>query len=366
MTWVRASSLTKSLVSRHQPHRAERRGGKTTREVCTSLPHTDATRIAVTRRRLPSSALLRVLPQTEKLPDDLSRRQDLNVGQATFTELPIRMILTPTGGLNLPMTNQPTEKTFESLAMQRLEFAERALAAVMDPAPPAAPTPAAVPNLASLLLVVSAQSTTLDDGRWQFAIETAAGDPVLEAEDCEHGDLNRLTLLAAVRGLEAIDGPSGVTLLSHNRYLIRSLTDSLPRWRRSDFVWDHFGRRVEVQHADLWRRIDHALGIHAVQACLLTARMVSRPDAVTASNSLLIDGPSSRPISNQFDNANASNANANPKGDSIRIESTHASDSQSISSAPHSGNRLRDWLLQSAVDTSQRAHRIAMIGQNRP
>lgn len=236
------------------------------------------------------------------------------------------------------MTQHSIKIASDSLALDRLQFAERAVGRSFPPKVDAGGAPA--PNLKSLLLVVSAQSSTLDDGRWQFAIETAGGAPVLEAEDCERGDLNRLTLLAAVRGLEAIDGPSGVTLLSHNRYLIRSLTDSLPRWRRSDFVWDHFGRRVEVQHADLWRRIDHALGIHEVQACLLTARMVSRPADVDPQNSLTVSSP--------------------PAGRSkaSRIDSPHDSPS-----SPHSGNRLRDWLLQSAVDTSHRAHRIAMIGQ---
>ncbi|MBB3208032.1 ribonuclease HI [Rhodopirellula rubra] len=253
------------------------------------------------------------------------------------------------------MIEYPTRKSSESLALDRLAFAERAVAEALNPSMGSEPV-SPVPNLASLLLVVSAQSTTLDDGRWQFAIETAGGDPILEAEDHERGDLNRLTLLAAVRGLEAIDGPSGVTLLSHNRYLIRSLTDSLPRWRRSDFVWDHFGRRVEVQHADLWRRIDHALGIHEVQACLLTARMVSRPDV---SSSQRLTMPAEKCIQNQpSTDARTAIVCHTPR---TRIESAHTA-----KGSPHTGNRLRDWLLQSAVDTSQRAHRIAMIGQERP
>jgi ribonuclease HI len=66
--------------------------------------------------------------------------------------------------------------------------------------------------------------------------------------------------------------------LSNNRYLIRSLADSLPRWRENDFVWEHFGRRIDVQHADLWRRIDRALTIHRVEACLISSRLVSRGD----------------------------------------------------------------------------------------
>ncbi|MEL6108859.1 MAG: ribonuclease HI [Planctomycetota bacterium] len=125
------------------------------------------------------------------------------------------------------------------------------------------------------LLVCEAQSSTLDDGYWRFSLEAADGTLIMEADDREFGDLNRLTLLAAVRGLEAIEGASRVTLLSTNRYLIRSLSNALPRWRQNDFRWEHFGRRIEVQHADLWRRVDGALAIHRVQACLISTCLVS-------------------------------------------------------------------------------------------
>lgn len=124
-------------------------------------------------------------------------------------------------------------------------------------------------------LICQAWSTSLIDGRWRFAIESADGEPILEAADEEPGDLNRLTLLAAIRGLEAIDGPASVVLFSTNRYLIRSLGESLPRWRASDFCWEHFGRVIEIQHAELWRRIDRALSIHRVEACLMTRQLVS-------------------------------------------------------------------------------------------
>ncbi len=158
------------------------------------------------------------------------------------------------------------------------------------------------------LLVCEARSTTLTDGHWRFGLEDSFGETVLEAEDSDLGDLNRLTLLAAVRGLEAIDGPSSVTLLSTNRYLIRSLSNSLPRWRQNNFVWEHFGRRVAVQHADLWRRVDRALDIHTVQACLVSSCLVSRRGPETQSKPAVGHGtedaastarPSSRRASGQ-------------------------------------------------------------------
>ncbi|WP_201743606.1 ribonuclease HI [Roseiconus nitratireducens] len=135
------------------------------------------------------------------------------------------------------------------------------------------------PIATDYLLVCEAHSTTLDDGRWRFTLEAADGELILDAEDHDYGDLNRLTLLAAVRGLESLEGACGVTLLSNNRYLIRSLSNSLPRWRQNNFMWEHFGRRIDVQHADLWRRVDHALAIHRVQACLVSSCLVSNGQA---------------------------------------------------------------------------------------
>ena len=205
--------------------------------------------------------------------------------------------------------------------------------------------PAPAKPRASFLLVVSAHSTSLTDGRWQFVIETSDGKPVMEADDQEFGDLNRLSLLAAVRGLEAIDGPSGITLLSHNRYLIRSLTDSLPRWRRSDFVWDHFGRRVEVQYADLWRRVDHALGIHEVQACLVTSRLVSRkPDHVAPDGAI----PAAEV------DASVARGSTKLNDDWSRIDQPHSGPPapKSNRAVPTANDRLRDWLLSTAISAN--------------
>ncbi len=169
------------------------------------------------------------------------------------------------------------------------------------------------------LLVCEARSSTLFDGFWQFSLETAGGEPVFSAQDNEVGDLNRLTLLAAVRGLEAIEGASTVTLISNNRYLIRSLADSLPRWRENNFVWEHFGRRIDVQHADLWRRIDRALQIHRVEACLVSSRLVS---------------PERR----------SPESNASADGVQLRVDSAHASAAPAPRiKAPN--DRLRQWLL---------------------
>lgn len=177
------------------------------------------------------------------------------------------------------------------------------------------------------LLVCEARSTTLTDGYWRFTLETADGELMLDADDHEAGDLNRLTLLAAVRGLEAIEGASSVTLLSNNRYLIRSLADSLPRWRHNGFVWEHFGRRVDVQHADLWRRIDRAVSIHRVEACLISTRLVSSPGSNSAAAR---GGPA-----------------GGPAGLIQRVDGPHVNRSgrAAIARPKSAPDRLRSWLL---------------------
>ena len=115
-------------------------------------------------------------------------------------------------------------------------------------------------------------------GQWHFRLLDRTHTVVLDETADEVGDLNRLVLWAAVRGLEAIESPGSVKLMAGNRYLVRSMCQSLPRWRRNDYAWDHFGNRVEIQNADLWRRIDHALSIHRVEASLVQTRPVATPD----------------------------------------------------------------------------------------
>lgn len=136
------------------------------------------------------------------------------------------------------------------------------------------------------LLVCEARCGGTDEsGSWRFVLEHLDGRPYLDASDTEPGDANRLSLLSVVRGLEALPGPSSVTMLSSSRYVIRSLSEALPRWRDTGFMWEHFGQRLEVTYADLWRRVDRALDIHAVSACCVAPapnvrRRVAPPAAI--------------------------------------------------------------------------------------
>ena len=104
-------------------------------------------------------------------------------------------------------------------------------------------------------------------GQWRFVLEQVNGSERIEVEDTEpeiRGE--RLQLLAVVRGLEALDQPSRVTLITSSHYVDRGIRTNLATWREKNFVWERFGELVPVKNRDLWRRIDRTMQFHEV-AC---------------------------------------------------------------------------------------------------
>jgi ribonuclease HI len=100
---------------------------------------------------------------------------------------------------------------------------------------------------------------------WRFVLQSADGAARLEAADREPDDRGeRLELLAVVRGLEALDQPSHVTLVTGSRYVRHGLVYGLSEWRENNWLWDRFGEFAPVKNADLWRRIDQALSYHTL------------------------------------------------------------------------------------------------------
>jgi ribonuclease HI len=115
-------------------------------------------------------------------------------------------------------------------------------------------------------------------GRWRFVLESLDGAERLEAADDEpDAAAQRLDLLAVVRGLEALDQPSRVTLVTSSSYVSRGLRFGLAQWRENDWMWERFGKMTPVKDSDLWRRVDQALRFHQVEC--RTWRFDSEPAA---------------------------------------------------------------------------------------
>lgn len=103
-------------------------------------------------------------------------------------------------------------------------------------------------------------------GNWEFVLESFDGTSRMAVNEQEQDVTGqRLELLAVVRGLEALDQPSRVTLMTTSAYVLRGMRFGIPQWRDNGWQWESYGRMVPVRNADLWQRLDRALQIHRVR-----------------------------------------------------------------------------------------------------
>ncbi len=118
---------------------------------------------------------------------------------------------------------------------------------------------------------------------WRFLLLEMGTNWSLDANDLETDvSASRAELLALVRGLEAIDRPGRVKLVTGSRYIQRGLGKGLSAWAAQDWQWERFGRRVPVRDADLWQRVSRALEFHQLDCHSCTLSMGGTPQTAAA------------------------------------------------------------------------------------
>ena len=73
-----------------------------------------------------------------------------------------------------------------------------------------------------------------------------------------------MELTAVVRGLEAVEQPSVVTVVSDSEYVVENATGRLAQWKENGWSGGAVGRRKRLKNAGLWRRLDAELQRHDV------------------------------------------------------------------------------------------------------
>ena len=131
----------------------------------------------------------------------------------------------------------------------------------------------------------SSDSAASQRGRWRFVLEDVESGVRTEATDQEQSCApDRCALVSVLRGLESLEQPSRVTLITTSRYVTRGLQYGLTEWRENDFTWEHFGAVQPIRNADIWRRIDRTLAFHQVQC-----RWMAQEDATDEEAMNVID-----------------------------------------------------------------------------
>ena len=103
-------------------------------------------------------------------------------------------------------------------------------------------------------------------GHWRFILESLDDSGKLEVADEEPGIWGpRLALLAAVRGLEALEQPSRVTLIARSLYLNDRFSRLTATATQFSSQWELSPWHDRYQNADLWQRVEAALGYHNVE-----------------------------------------------------------------------------------------------------
>ena len=140
------------------------------------------------------------------------------------------------------------------------------------------------------------QATSRRSGHWRFVLEQMGVEARIEVADEEPNVFGeRLQLLAVVRGLESLEQPSRVTLLTSSRYVGQGIRQGMSQWRSNQWRWERFGKMTLIKDHDLWRRVDHALQFHSLECRIWD---LSRLTPHTAAASTSPNFPTAFPTAN--------------------------------------------------------------------
>ena len=97
-------------------------------------------------------------------------------------------------------------------------------------------------------------------GGWGVVIRSGENEKELSGGEPDTTN-NRMELMAAIRGLEALTRPCAVTLSTDSRYVMDGLTKWIIGWQRNGW---RTAARQPVKNADLWQELLAAAKPHKI------------------------------------------------------------------------------------------------------
>ncbi len=97
-------------------------------------------------------------------------------------------------------------------------------------------------------------------GGWGLVLRYGTHEKTLCGGEA-HTTNNRMELMAAIQGLEALSRPCRVRVTTDSQYVKKGLTEWLPRWQRCGW---RTADKQPVKNVDLWQRLARAAARHEV------------------------------------------------------------------------------------------------------
>ncbi|MEM7099758.1 MAG: ribonuclease HI [Pseudomonadota bacterium] len=98
-------------------------------------------------------------------------------------------------------------------------------------------------------------------GGWAALLRAGSHEKLLDGAEPQTTN-NRMELMAAIAGLEALQRPSDVSLTTDSQYVRQGITQWVRNWKKNGWKT---AQKQPVKNQDLWQRLDVAVSQHSVE-----------------------------------------------------------------------------------------------------
>jgi ribonuclease HI len=103
-------------------------------------------------------------------------------------------------------------------------------------------------------------------GGWAFVMRHLTTGKEIEQSGAERETTNnRMEMMAVIRGLEALNRPTSVELITDSTYVSKGISEWMSKWKTNGWRRREKGRWAEVKNEDLWRQLDKLLETHTAR-----------------------------------------------------------------------------------------------------
>ena len=100
-------------------------------------------------------------------------------------------------------------------------------------------------------------------GGWGVLLRSDDSEKELYGSERETTN-NRMELMAAIMGLEALQRPCEVVMTTDSKYVMKGITEWIDECKKRD--WRTSSKKA-VKNVDLWQRLDEVCKVHHVDWC---------------------------------------------------------------------------------------------------